>query len=258
MWVRAMERYGHVYRDVAPKQEAVKEATENLEAKTKALQEAKQKLKEVDEQVAQLKSEYNELVAKKEKLRQDAEQTAIKLERAEKLVAGLASEKARWEKSITEYESAYANLPGDCLLAAAFLSYCGPFTGDYRGQLKNMWTKKVKQLAVPCSTEFNFVIFMASAVEVRDWNLYGLPNDSFSQENGVLVTRTRLWPLMIDPQGQANRWIKAMYRDKGLKVITLNQHDFMRTLENALHFGAPVLLQDVGEELDPALDPVSF
>ena len=30
----------------------------------------------------------------------------------------------------------------------------------------------------------------------------------------------------------------------------------MRTLENAMRFGAPVLLQDVGEELDPALDPI--
>lgn len=101
MWVRAMEKYGHIYRDVAPKQQAVKEALEALEQKTRMLQEAKQQLKAADEQVAQLKAEYNELVSKKEKLRLDAENTAIKLERAEKLVTGLASEKSRWEKSIT-------------------------------------------------------------------------------------------------------------------------------------------------------------
>ena len=132
-----------------------------MESKTKALTDAKLKLKEVDEQVAQLKAEYNDLVTKKEKLRywkqiclylffyrQDSENTAIKLERAEKLVSGLASEKTRWEKSITEYEAAYVNLPGDCLLAASFLSYCGPFTTDYRQQLKITWTKKTKGLNV--------------------------------------------------------------------------------------------------------------
>lgn len=119
-----------------------------------------------------------------------------------------------------------------------------------------MWSKKVKQLAVPVSAEFNFVNFMASQVEVRDWVLQGIPNNSFSQENGVLVTRTTLWPLMIDPQGQANKWVRNMERGNGLKIITQNQSDFMRTLENAMHFGTPVLLQDVGEELDPALDPI--
>jgi dynein heavy chain len=97
---------------------------------------------------------------------------------------------------------------------------------------------------------------MATPTEVREWALQGLPSDNFSQENGVLVTRTNLWPLMIDPQGQANRWIKNMQRDHNLKVVTLNQADLMRTLENSLHFGAPVLLQDVNEELDPALDPI--
>jgi hypothetical protein len=32
--------------------------------------------------------------------------------------------------------------------------------------------------------------------------------------------------------------------------------DFMRALENAVQFGRPVLLENVGEELDPALEPL--
>ncbi len=31
---------------------------------------------------------------------------------------------------------------------------------------------------------------------------------------------------------------------------------FMRTLQNAVQFGLPVLLENVGEELDPALQPL--
>ena len=41
-----------------------------------------------------------------------------------------------------------------------------------------------------------------------------------------------------------------------LKIIDLQQPDFLRTLENAVQFGSPVLLQNVQEELDPSLAPI--
>ncbi|KAH3750464.1 hypothetical protein DPMN_184987 [Dreissena polymorpha] len=43
---------------------------------------------------------------------------------------------------------------------------------------------------------------------------------------------------------------------QNLKVIDLQQTDYMRTLEGAIQFGLPVLLQNVQERLDPSLDPV--
>ena len=45
-------------------------------------------------------------------------------------------------------------------------------------------------------------------------------------------------------------------RDNGLEVMKLSDEDFLRRLENAIHFGKPCLLENVGEELDPALEPV--
>ena len=39
-------------------------------------------------------------------------------------------------------------------------------------------------------------------------------------------------------------------------MIDLQQSDYMRTLETAIQFGLPVLLQNVQEKLDPSLDPV--
>lgn len=32
--------------------------------------------------------------------------------------------------------------------------------------------------------------------------------------------------------------------------------DFLRTLENSVQFGTPVLLQNIQEELDPSLGPI--
>ena len=44
---------------------------------------------------------------------------------------------------------------------------------------------------------------------------------------------------MIDPQGQANRWIKNMHKGK-IQVIKLTDPDYTRTLENCIQFGQPV------------------
>ena len=63
-------------------------------------------------------------------------------------------------------------------------------------------------------------------------------------------------PLMIDPQGQANKWVKNMEKESGLRVVKLTQSDYVRTLENCIQFGTPVLIENVGEELDPSLEPL--
>lgn len=61
---------------------------------------------------------------------------------------------------------------------------------------------------------------------------------------------------MIDPQGQANKWIKNMEKQNNVAIIRLSNPDYVRILENAIQFGQPVLLENVGEELDPTLEPV--
>lgn len=42
----------------------------------------------------------------------------------------------------------------------------------------------------------------------------------------------------------------------GLKVIKLTDGQFLRTLENCIRIGMPVLCEDIGENLDPALEPI--
>jgi len=45
--------------------------------------------------------------------------------------------------------------------------------------------------------------------------LKGLPNDSFSIENAIISAQSQSWSLCIDPQGQANKWIKNMENSIG-------------------------------------------
>ena len=57
-------------------------------------------------------------------------------------------------------------------------------------------------------------------------------------------------------QDIANRWIKTMEKQKNLTVLKQSDKDFLRSLENCIQFGTPVLLENVGEFLHPALEPL--
>lgn len=45
-------------------------------------------------------------------------------------------------------------------------------------------------------------------------------------------------------------------QDNAMEIVKLSDRDFLRSMENAIRFGKPCLLENVGEELDPALEPV--
>ena len=90
------------------------------------------------------------------------------------------------------------------MVAAAFMSYAGPFPSEYRAALVDRtWLPMIAALQIPASVGFSFSDFLADPSDVRDWNILGLPADAFSTENGVMTTRGRRWPLMIDPQARA-------------------------------------------------------
>ena len=118
------------------------------------------------------------------------------------------------------------------------------------------WIEKLKHYTVPHNEGCNLIDTLSEAVKIRSWQIAGLPKDALSVENGVIVQYSRRWALFIDPQGQANKWVKNLEKENGLDVIKLSDKDFLRSLENAVRFGKPCLLENVGEELDPALEPI--
>eukprot|EP01018_Ginkgo_biloba_P030066 Gb_35567 [translate_table: standard] len=49
-------------------------------------------------------------------------------------------------------------------------------------------------------SNFKLASILGNPVTIRDWVIEGLPNDTFSIDNGILVSAARRWPLLIDPQ----------------------------------------------------------
>lgn len=55
---------------------------------------------QLQDKLKELKDQYDEKVKQKEELRKKAEMLELKLDRADKLVSGLADERIRWEESV--------------------------------------------------------------------------------------------------------------------------------------------------------------
>lgn len=172
------------------------------------------------------------------------------------LINGLGGEKIRWTQQSKEFKEQIGRLVGDVLIATGFLSYCGPYNQDYRTNLLKFWMQILKDKKIPYTTSVNIISMLVDNATISEWTLQGLPNDELSVQNALIVTKSSSYPLLIDPQGQGKIWIKTKEDQNELQTTSLNHKYFRTHLEDSLSLGRPLLIEDVGVELDPVIDNV--
>lgn len=82
-------------------------------------------IQEVLSKLASLDADLNEKRAKKAQLEGDVHMCTVKLDRAQKLIAGLGGEKTRWTAVAARLGHQFVALTGDIVLAAAQIAYLG-------------------------------------------------------------------------------------------------------------------------------------
>ena len=83
-WVHAIYIYASVAKEVAPKRQRLKEATDSLAIKQASLKEAQDALAVVTAKIVNLQTSYDNSVNEKNRLREEAEYLEAKLDRADK------------------------------------------------------------------------------------------------------------------------------------------------------------------------------
>ena len=241
---------------VEPKKALLAGAQAELTVVMEQLAEAKSKLDAVNKKLAGLEASLNAAVAKKDDLARKSDECNVKLGRAGKLIGGLGGEKIRWIATVEKLGVDLNHIVGDVLVSAGSVAYLGAFTAGYRKAMVDEWNALLKSNEIPHTPGCTIHTTLADPVSVRSWQIAGLPSDELSTENALILRKARRWPLMIDPETQANSWIRNLERPNNIEVIKLTSATYLRSLENGIRFGKPILMESIQEDLDPALEPL--
>ena len=260
-WVINVIKYYAVFCDVEPKRNALKQANLQLEEAQEKLAGIVKEVHDLELTLVNLTNQYESAVDEKVKCEEAADKTNKVISLANRLINGLASENVRWSKSVETLKQQEKTLVGDVLMVASFISYLGYFTRPYRVELlENKWLPHAKKLKIPVPMSFtseniSILSLLTDDAIIAVWNNEGLPIDSMSTENAMILTHCVKWPLMVDPQLQGIKWIKNKYC-KTLKIIQLGQKQYLDTIMECISNGLPLLIENIPEEIDPVLDPL--
>jgi dynein heavy chain len=254
VWILAMEKYYWISNEIKPLRIKLKEAKAALKERQVNLDSYKSKLQVVEERLKELEIKFEEAKLKKKGLMEEVALQQMRLMRATRLIEAIGGEETRWKSRVEVINESYKTLVGDILLVAAFCTYQGPFSAQYRSSILKKWRMCLSEFGIDHSSSFNIADLLADPLQKKSWNLQGLI-DNHSIENAVLVKESSKYPLFIDPQKQARRWIMSMERTKKIVVLSCDEADFNKKLRSCIEYGTPVLLE-ITEEVDPLLDPV--
>jgi dynein heavy chain len=200
VWVVAMITYYETLKVVNPLRSEAAAMDEKLKIVQDALAVKTEQVRVINENLDRLNKQLSDAVTEGQQLQDDLEMCSKMLYRADKMIGGLAGEKARWTQKSIELGEKQNMINGDCLLASGLLSYGGPFISNYRESLEELWRNKIKEVGVKITPGITMKQLLGNPIEIRSWSVSGLPGDNLSVENGIIMFNSRRWPLMIDPQ----------------------------------------------------------
>jgi dynein heavy chain len=260
-WVLALLEYYDVYQSIVPLRAEQAKAEESLEEANKSLMEKETELKVIQDKVDLLKQELENIQHEQSELSRSIRDCEIKLNRSIELNEKLSGERGRWEGQVEKLTDEINNVLGDIILACGYLSYLGPFTLDFREKIvKKKWIPLIDEKEIPNSHEkFTLENAIGNTMEIQTWNFYGLPFDSTSVENVlIMMNNSDKFPLVVDPQSQFMKFIKNYEKTKSTNITTIKANLEPKKLEdqiaNCLRRGDTLIVESVGDNISSVFD----
>ena len=195
-WTRAMHKYHLISVEVEPKRIALASALAELKVVEEKLDGLLATLQQWNDRISELEANFDAQTREKAELSAKEEDCRVKLDRADRLLGGLGGEKVRWMAAVQRLDASLRNVIGDVMVAAGGIAYIGAFTAKYREDQAKEWTKKLATYGILFTEGAGIINTLSDPVRIRAWNIAGLPTDSLSTENAIILSKSRRWSLM--------------------------------------------------------------
>ena len=248
-------KYYDVISMIEPKRKELADANDQLNEANATLQAVQDKVAGLNALVADLERQFNEAESDKNAAINEKERLEVKLGLATRLVNALAASGEQWKNDVAQLKIDNDLLVGDCLYAASFVTYNGPFTAKFRTELNTAFEKRLMEHNIPMTEGIDVLRVLVDPATIAGWVSEGLPSDRTSVENGTITCNSERWPLMCDPQLQGIAWIKERESKNNLQVVRMGAAKTADIMEKAIEAGHSVLIENMGESIDAVLMP---
>ncbi|XP_063978818.1 cytoplasmic dynein 2 heavy chain 1 [Diachasmimorpha longicaudata] len=225
-WVLANLQYGQILQQVAPLEREQRQLSEKLSAAEAQIDKLAAGLNSVETRVAQLQEQLAEHSRGAAALQLRTEATEASLSTARALLEKLDVEHSDWQTQFEALTSRRTRLDVEAAEVASLLVYQDPGRDD-------KWKKSALELLV---TERERLL----------WRAQDLPTDTGSLVGAACALKGPLVPLFMDSSGIAVSWLKSNFGNR-LETTKPEDSKFLTTLELAVRFGKPLLVEEVVE-----------
>ncbi|XP_031757885.1 dynein gamma chain, flagellar outer arm isoform X2 [Xenopus tropicalis] len=196
-------------------------------------------------EVAQLHEQYDLAVGHKYQLGVELNSQQERLWAALDILERLKIKEKEWRKKVEECN--ITDLLTNCVLAAAFLTYCPALSYSSRMRVRGLLSKFCERCGLPMPqrmllNDFSIMHFLQTPIEIKALEARGLLVDSLALDNSCILSNTKgnnAWVLVCDPTGQAVEWIRGHLQEASIEVM---YHDLISELDTCLTDGQTLLL----------------
>ncbi|XP_078503742.1 dynein axonemal heavy chain 5-like [Lissotriton helveticus] len=237
--------------ECSKEEEKVTNVIENIEEETPVptFQEERilnaEDLPTLEAEVQQLQAEYDVAVVRKHHLQEELYSHQERLQAALDVLKSLHLQEQEWKEKVEQ--SSLSELLTNCVIAAAFLTYCTPLSIDGRKRVTAFLFSAAEScgLTIPprmLLRDIPLMQFLHSPIELKKLEMKGIPKNKLALDNSCVLTSAEgssAWVLVCDPTAQAIQWIKDHLPQACTEV---QYHELRSQLDSCLTDGLSLLL----------------
>ncbi|KAK8381811.1 hypothetical protein O3P69_015079 [Scylla paramamosain] len=210
-WLKALEHYAQVLRNVEPKKMRLSEMERELSTIQLEQRQLQQQLGQNERELSELQARYEGCVCRRQQLEGGIKRASARLQRCTRLTTVLADEDSRWSAKIKVLMEEVENVYGECALGGVAVAYLAALPESHRNDLLQQALSILTASCIDTPKKSNLVETLSTSEIREEWTKADLYPDPACYLQAAFVTAAARRTLVFDPDYMVRRWKSLTY-----------------------------------------------